>query len=169
MAEENFDKLRNLLSQKATDMPSDAYFDGVLGELHRRQRAALIPTPNRWRQAWDSFLEAITPVVPDFTPAYRYATALVAAGAIGVGGWTATSAILRTGPALNIASLNSAASLNGQNNAATAAPATQTSYVSSAAPVVDNFDVAQSADAPTQSQPHYMLTSASPVDNGIAF
>jgi hypothetical protein len=167
MAEENFDKLRQLLSQKATDMPSDSYFDGVLGELHRRQRAALIPAPNKWRQAWDSFLEAIT---PDFTPAYRYATALVAVGAIGVGGWSASTAFHY---APSASPLVASVSIQAPAPAVPLPIAVPTSYVSSAIPVNDNFDVQPVAEAPAQdqgqAQPHYMLTSASPMDSSIAF
>ncbi|PTY00921.1 hypothetical protein DB346_15040 [Verrucomicrobia bacterium LW23] len=158
MAEENFDKLRQLLSQKADNMPHDAYFDGILGELHRRQRAAMIPAaPNRWRQAWNSLVETFNfDFALNLSPGYRYATAAVAACALGLGAW-GVSLPVQTGSQGTLAS--------------TAPLPPATAYITSAAPVDDNFDVLPTTEvtAASPQQPHYMLTAATPTDTYVAF
>ena len=108
MANHEFQELRKLLAQKRNPNPGPEYFDGVLWEFHRRQRAELIQPKanwstwaNRWSALWESFVESLT-LEP--ARALRYACAMAfSAGLLSLslnGNWMAPNgAVASAAPA----------------------------------------------------------------------
>lgn len=88
--DDSFSQIQQLLAYKRYDRPSSDYFDGVLGEFHRRQRSALLQPkslPGSW---WADFVETLT-FQPSRVLRYGMAMACVLVFAvIGLteGGWS---------------------------------------------------------------------------------
>lgn len=79
--EENFGEIQKLLAMKRLELPSQAYFDGVLSEFHNRQRAELLQPRytfvSRFFAGMDALRDALIP-----RPALRYAYASLAVVAL---------------------------------------------------------------------------------------
>lgn len=102
-SEDNFPELQKLLAMKRLELPPQSYFDGVLPEFHKRQRATLLQPRytfvSRFFSAIETLREAFQP-----RPVLRYAFAtsaavvLVAAG-LKVGLMDGSSLALQSTPA----------------------------------------------------------------------
>ncbi|MDD2676001.1 MAG: hypothetical protein PHP75_00820 [Methylacidiphilaceae bacterium] len=74
------EQLRNFFANRLAEKATPEYFEGMLGQVHRRLRQELVGRP-RW---WDRFAELFTLSLPELRPLFvRYALPLVLFGAVG--------------------------------------------------------------------------------------
>jgi hypothetical protein len=73
------EQLRNFFANRLAEKATPEYFEGMLGQVHRRLRQELVGRP-RW---WDRFAELFTLSLPELRPLFvRYALPLVLFGAV---------------------------------------------------------------------------------------
>ena len=78
------EELRAYFVDRMAEKATPEYFDGMLGQMHRRLRQELVGRP-RW---WDRLAELLSPVLPEWRPLLvRYALPLALVGAVGTFAW----------------------------------------------------------------------------------